>query len=229
MQQIPTTDVTVSKLRKAAKLKVRDESIKLAAALDQVAKAAGYDHWKHVLTYAKVIEQTTGAFLAKTGIDLYYPTRKNTPSIHCVSGSPGSGKSIYLTDQILNALRQSQNVIVLECGSEQFAKAFGNANTSLSILTVDQFSQNKEMQQDEIFNLLAKTTKNTVVVVDDIALFTNRFGDDFLQKVIDALQSGASLYFSFMTSTYFLDGTNFDESPFSNLLATHQLKRVHLF
>lgn len=228
MQQIPTTDVTVSKLRKAAKLKVRDESIKLAAALDLVAKAAGYDHWKHVLICAKAVEQTEETLLKQTGVCLYYSTQNASPNITCVSGTTGSGKSIYLTDQILNALRQSRSVIAIECGTDQLVKAFGNVAANLSILTVDHFTENRAAQQNAIFKLLTKATKNTVIVVDDIECLTDYFDEGLMQKITDSLSIGASLYFSFMTADWNKEAIFFN-SPLSNLLKTHKFRRVHLF
>jgi hypothetical protein len=54
MQHIPTTGVAVSKLRKSAKLLVRDNpELKHAQALDAVAKEASYSDWQHVLRCTK--------------------------------------------------------------------------------------------------------------------------------------------------------------------------------
>lgn len=77
MKHIPTSDVDVSKLRKAAKRHTQaSPDTKHAAALDAVAVAAGYAHWTHVL----VCQEATRA-AAPTSPTKHAPARRQYPSL----------------------------------------------------------------------------------------------------------------------------------------------------
>ena len=49
MRYIPTSDAVVERLRKQAKKVQRSGGGKHTDLLNKVAKAAGYDHWHHVV------------------------------------------------------------------------------------------------------------------------------------------------------------------------------------
>lgn len=61
MRFIPASDIFVEKLKQAAKKTKRARNIKLAEALDRVARAHGFNHWGHVTWCQKVSAQRVAA------------------------------------------------------------------------------------------------------------------------------------------------------------------------
>lgn len=106
----------VSKLRKAAKLLVRsDASLSHAQALDTVAKTAGFHHWKHLIEMAgNAAPPATPSARSLMQAQAFRPVPKQTFTI--LQGRSGSGKSFRAMEVILDAIRESQPVAILDYG-----------------------------------------------------------------------------------------------------------------
>ena len=122
MQNIHTTPDAVSKLKKAAKVLARGNTLlQHAEALDRVAKEAGYLHWKHVTPCAETTSATpaTSSLLAKVTAaectDQRFGKTKDQELL-LVVGPSGYGKTFRAIDYALNALRQGKPVHVLDIG-----------------------------------------------------------------------------------------------------------------
>lgn len=117
MQHISTTPEAVSKLKKAAKVIVRAGDIQHAQALDQVAKDAGYHHWKHVTACAETTSGTPSlaSLTSRRCVDDRFSSTKQQ-DFTVITGPTGSGKSLRGIDLILNALREGKPVHVLDVG-----------------------------------------------------------------------------------------------------------------
>lgn len=122
MHHIHTSPEAVSKLKKAAKLLARgDTLLQHAEALDRVAKEAGYLHWKHVTTCAETTSaaQATSSPLAKVTAAECTDPRFGKPKdqeLILIVGPSGYGKTFRAIDYALNALRQGKPVHVLDIG-----------------------------------------------------------------------------------------------------------------
>ncbi len=122
MEHIKTTALRVSKLKKKAKLLVREGGIQHAEALDRAAAEAGYLHWKHVQVCAETEQRAGGATLATaTALGLDPPLdsrvqRGERVQLTVVSGRSGTGKTVFALDSVLNALRSGKTATVLDVG-----------------------------------------------------------------------------------------------------------------
>lgn len=112
----PTAE-QVSKLRKAAKLLVRDNTCAThAQALDQVAQAAGYHHWKHVTELGAPPNPMSRS--SRSYYELSSSNPKPTPqhTFTIVDGRSGTGKSFYATEVIVDRLRDGLPVSIYDWG-----------------------------------------------------------------------------------------------------------------
>lgn len=118
MHHIHTSPEAVSKLKKAAKLLTRgDTLLQHAEALDRVAKKAGYLHWKHVTTCAEAsAAQANSSPLASVTAAQCTDPRFGKPKdqeLTLIVGPSGYGKTFRAIDYALNWLRQGKPVHVL--------------------------------------------------------------------------------------------------------------------
>jgi len=121
MHHIHTSPEAVSKLKKAAKLLTRgDTLLQHAEALDRVAKKAGYLHWKHVTTCAEAsAAQANSSPLASVTAAQCTDPRFGKPKdqeLTLIVGPSGYGKTFRAIDYALNWLRQGKPVHVLDIG-----------------------------------------------------------------------------------------------------------------
>lgn len=117
MDRIETTPAAVSKLKKSAKLRVRNNpNLNHAQALDDVAKEAGYHHWKHVTDSLSpaVTESPLARLTSRALVTEHNQFRRQ--ELLVIVGPTGSGKTLRAYDYALNALREGLAVQVLDIG-----------------------------------------------------------------------------------------------------------------
>ncbi|MYM92384.1 hypothetical protein [Duganella vulcania] len=117
MDRIATTPDDISKLKKAAKLRVRSTpNLNHAQALEDVAKEAGYQHWKHVTQCVSpaVVESPLASLTCRALITEQSRLRRQEMIV--IVGRAGSGKTVRAYDYALNALREGLAVHVLDIG-----------------------------------------------------------------------------------------------------------------
>lgn len=133
MRHIVTTSTTVSKLKKRAKLLVREKNIQHAAALDEIAQSEKYDHWKHVLQCEEVTMSETKANLGAVTGGLLVTRKMPAPCLTIYHGPSGSGKSIEAGNYILNKIRENQAVTIIDRGRtyEQLVAQVGGTTITL--------------------------------------------------------------------------------------------------
>ena len=123
MEHIKTTALAVSKLKKKAKLLVRDQGLQHVEALERVAIAAGYANWKHVQTCAEAPDAgpalaTVTALELRTDGFAGAASRDVRPQLTLVTGRSGTGKTILALDKVLNTLREGHSATVLDVGRQ---------------------------------------------------------------------------------------------------------------
>jgi hypothetical protein len=212
MHHINTSPEALSKLKKAAKLLARgDTLIQHAEALDRVAKEAGYLHWKHVTTCAETTSaaKSTSSPLAKvTAAECADPRfgKIQDQELILVVGPSGSGKSLRAIDYALNALRQGKPVHVLDIGRSYWhlCRTVGGTYSTFALdgSRTDERHGDTPLIVFDLENLVAPRTSvpvheiapNALLVVDEIWHMPRVLGaPDALKHLVEAhLATGGS-------------------------------------
>lgn len=164
---IPTTARTVSKLKKAAKLRVRKDSIAHAEALELEAKAAGYHHWKHVteceeLSLPSVCLPTAGYTLANLPV-LESKLLLSPVTYTVITGPSGIGKTVCAVAAGMQILAAGGTVLYLE-GQQGHTQLIGTKPIAVTpgsnlkypgmLLIIDELSQFQAAVQADTNQLL---------------------------------------------------------------------------
>jgi len=133
MRHIATTSTTVSKLKKRAKLLVREKSIQHAAALDEIAQSEQYDHWKHVLQCEEMTMRESKVNLSAVTGEILVTRKMPAPCLTIYHGPSGSGKSIEAGNYVLNKIRENEAVTIIDRGRtyEQLVAQVGGTSITL--------------------------------------------------------------------------------------------------
>ncbi|MGM3413092.1 hypothetical protein KXR69_26235 [Ralstonia holmesii] len=214
MQIIPTSPETVSKLKKAAKLLVRDDpSLAHHNALERVALGAGYLHWKHVTECADATAASSplASLTGRACVLDQFPV--SPQEFVVIAGPSGSGKTLRGYDYALNALREGRPVHILDVGRSyaQLAKLLGGAyliasetgqlerhehgSSPLTVIELENLARHKTNDALALADIFRPASPKALLVVDELwrvaSLFPTK--DGLNQMVEDHLNLGGSV------------------------------------